>query len=312
MLESTPFTLTMISCQQKEKKSFILLLFPFHLFFSVFVSHQKRDLFEAIEDQKRATRGGSEVNLATSGIKPGNTDEQEQIDLPGMRSSNDNNNNNVRSSSSSLHSLQLSESEKEMEGAPQGPLYQAEALPFSELSELTYEDIPTEIDYKSEDVQMEGDAVVVDAVQFCVAVLHNKKDSAWHLLFAGVNLVRKLLRYHIEELTRLLVVHEGLLKGVVIGVVKAVKNLRSVLSKNALLCCAELLSASHEGMNQANALRLDVAEGSMIVSALMEALVTSNSKALRTTATEGLNKVCMVMFCYSVCLLQFSLSFSNV
>ena len=109
--------------------------------------------------------------------------------------------------------IELSEEEKAMNGAPEGELFQVTVFSRAELNTGTAIDASTELS-----------TVVVPAL--------TANEEAWNVMFDALTSLRRILVYHPEVVT------SATIEGLVPGIEKSIRSLRSVLAKNAIFCSA--------------------------------------------------------------------------
>jgi len=157
--------------------------------------------------------------------------------------------------------MELSAEEKAMNGAPEGELFEVTVLPREAL-------------------ETSGNAVSpADELRTVVLpALTASLETPWNVVFDALTSLRRILVYHPHVVT------SNNIEALVPGIEKAIRNLRSVLAKNAI-CCAEdlFLKCSAE-------LNLSQTAVDTLCLSLLDSCASNVAKALRAASALALDQ----------------------
>ena len=153
---------------------------------------------------------------------------------------------------------ELSSEERALDGAPQGELFEAVLLDRSELTAI--------------DELESALAVVVPTLA------EANLTAAWNVEFDAITLLRRLAAFHPE------VLNSALLGQVIPGIVRSIRNLRSVLVRNAILLTGEMVQSSGDELARCYQPLLDG-----LALALLDACSGNMPKLIRRAAADALH-----------------------
>jgi hypothetical protein len=208
-------------------------------------AHRKGDLEKAVDDMEASgvVDGGGDENKGKEGDEEKAKDEKEVAVV--------------------AKTLEISEEEKAMNGAPEGKLFVVEIIERDQLPKFDSDD-----------------AISSTISESIIPVLTNDEENEWNVEFDALTFMRRVLVHHPKSLD------EEVVKKVIPGIEKCARNTRSVLAKNAVCCIDDLFLAS----NGVSLLEGNLEGTTLLAVCLLDSCATNMPKALRSVAALALDQ----------------------
>jgi len=191
-----------------------------------------------------------------------------------------------------ISTIELTDEEKAMNGAPEGELFVVQVLPRDQLPCF---DVPSILRGRAALAMLMSQAQDLLSSSVKPTLVEKKGSSAWNVEFEAITSLRRVLLHAPAALATKAT--PGVLEAAVPALARACRSLRSAVAKNAITASGELFLTCHNSVDDATrsgvvlVLSNCAADLDGLVGALIDSCASTSAKHLRIAAAEALDQV---------------------